>query len=185
MTEVSKTDRHHILLLTGTPGIGKTTVIREVAARLGHAHLAGFYTQEIRSGGQRQGFRLLSFDGQERVMAHIDFSHTYRVGKYGVDVTAIDEAVETALQLHPDIDLYLIDEIGKMECLSDRFVMTMRILLDSPKPIVATIGKKGSGFIQEVKQRRDALLWEITHTNRDAMPDQVLNWLSQYPGSRF
>ena len=87
------------LLLTGTPGIGKTTVIRRVVAQLELRQLRGFYTKEIREGGQRRGFRLLGFQGQERVIAHTAFPKSHRVGKYGVDVAAIDEA---AALLAPD-----------------------------------------------------------------------------------
>ena len=50
-----------VLLLMGVPGIGKTTVIRRVAARLKGRRLGGFYTEEIREDGVRRGF------GQETV----------------------------------------------------------------------------------------------------------------------
>ncbi|GMQ90266.1 MAG: hypothetical protein BMS9Abin10_0623 [Gammaproteobacteria bacterium] len=129
----------HVLLLTGPPGIGKTAAIRRVAEGLAGRRLGGFYTDEIRVQGQRQGFRLLTFDGRETVIAHIRHPKTYRVGKYGVDVSAIDAIVEGALGLDEQIDLYLIDEIGKMECLSRRFVSAMGKVLQVDKPVVATI----------------------------------------------
>ena len=44
----------HVLLLTGTPGVGKTTVISKVVAKLNRARLAGFYTEEIRVHGERR-----------------------------------------------------------------------------------------------------------------------------------
>ncbi|MFZ1060598.1 MAG: nucleoside-triphosphatase, partial [Candidatus Rokuibacteriota bacterium] len=47
----------HVLLITGNPGSGKTTVIRRVAAALSGRRLGGFYTEEIRVGGERRGFR--------------------------------------------------------------------------------------------------------------------------------
>jgi nucleoside-triphosphatase THEP1 len=82
------------------------------------------------------------FDGTERVIAHIDFPKMHRVGKYGVDVGAIDEATEL-LADDPAVQVYLVDEIGKMECLSERFVAAMRTLLIGPKPVVATIALRG------------------------------------------
>jgi nucleoside-triphosphatase len=83
----------HILLLTGAPGIGKTTIIKKVAERFKGKRLSGFYTEEIREHGERRGFRLVIFDGQERVIAHVDFPRAHCVGKYGVDVAALDEVV--------------------------------------------------------------------------------------------
>jgi nucleoside-triphosphatase len=164
----------HLLLLTGSPGVGKTTLICNVAAALSSKRLGGFYTAEIRRHGRRQGFRLVTFAGREAVIAHVDFSHGERISKYGVDVAVIDAVVEEALAVEESIDIYLVDEIGKMECLSGRFVAAMQALLDAGKPVVATIAQKGGGFIGEVKQRRDVELWELTRANRDSLPEKVL-----------
>ena len=45
------------LLLTGVPGVGKTTVIRKVADALAARRVRGFLTREMRSRGRRVGFR--------------------------------------------------------------------------------------------------------------------------------
>lgn len=169
----------NILLLTGTPGCGKTTAVRAVADRLGGRRLGGFYTEEIRSGGQRQGFRLIGFDHTETTIAHVEFESNHRVGKYGVDVAAVDEAAEKTLTLDAAIDVYFVDEIGKMECMSRRFVVLARRLLDAGAIVVATVSKKGGGFIDEVKQLGGAERWEVTRDNRDAMPDRMLAWLDE------
>ena len=169
----------HILLLTGAPGTGKTTIIKNVAERFKGKRLGGFYTEEIREHGERRGFRLVIFDGQERVIAHVDFPRAHCVGKYGVDVAALDEVVGSALVLDNAVTVYLVDEIGKMECLSVRFIAAMRALLKSPMTLVAAVALKGSGFIAEVKQRKDSLLWEVTRENRDGLPARILAWLDR------
>lgn len=110
-------------------------------------------------------------------MSHVDFPGPRRVGKYGVDVSVIDALAASALAEKDDTEVYLVDEIGKMECLSPRFVAALRGLLDSRKPVVATIARKGGGFIAEVKERRDVEIWEVTRANRDGMPKEVLAWL--------
>jgi nucleoside-triphosphatase len=166
-----------VLLLTGPPGCGKTTVIRAVATRLAGRRLGGFYTEEIREKRQRQGFRLVPFGGASVVMAHVDRPGAPRVGRYGVDVRAIDRAAGQALAISPRVEVYLIDEIGKMECLSAAFVALVRSLLEAETPLVASVGRQGPGLIAEVKQRHDVEIWEVTRDNRDAMPDRVLVWL--------
>jgi nucleoside-triphosphatase len=103
------------LLLTGRPGVGKTTVIRKLAGLLPGWRLGGFYTEEIRVRRTRVGFRILTFDCEERVMARVDFPGRNRVGRYGVDVAAIDAFAESALAYDDAIEAYLVDEIGKME----------------------------------------------------------------------
>jgi nucleoside-triphosphatase len=168
----------YALLLTGAPGVGKTTVIRRVAAQLEMRQLRGFYTEEIRDGGERRGFRLLGFHGQERLIAHTAFPKRHRVGKYGVDVAAIDDAA-ALLAPDPTARAYLVDEIGKMECLSERFVSAMRVLLAGRTPIVATVSLRGAGFIAEAKSLPQGLLWEVTHAIRDELPARVKSWLTE------
>src|SRR5437899_4943326 len=169
--------RSKLLLLTGVPGVGKTTVLRTLANALRGWRLAGFYTGEIRAAGERLGFRIATFDGRAQVMARVDFPGPCRVGKYGVDVTAIDRLAEAALALDPGVDAYLVDEIGRMECLSTTFIARMRALLVSGKPLIATVALRGGGFIQEVKECNGAQLWEVTHANRNGLPAQALAWL--------
>ncbi len=169
----------HILLITGIPGVGKTTVLRKVAERLGDVRFCGFYTEELREQSVRRGFRLIGFDGSEGVIAHVAFPQCRRVGKYGVDVAAMDRLAEATLAFHENCALYLVDEIGKMECMSQGFVAAMRTLLTSEKLLVATVSKTGRGFIEEVKTRNDVELLEVTHANRDSLPAVVLDWVDR------
>lgn len=162
-------------MLTGVPGAGKTTVLRRVLQHLAHRRAKGFYTEEMRSGGQREGFRLVTLDGQRVAIAHIGFRVGPRVGRYRVDVAAIDHAAGTALA--PGADVYLVDEIGKMECLSSGFVGAIGVLLEGNAPMVATVAKRGGGLIAEVKHRTDAEVWEVTAANRAGLPERVLEWL--------
>ncbi len=169
----------HILLLTGAPGVGKTTLLREVAARLSGRKLAGFYTEEIRTpDGERSGFRIAGFDGRSAVMAQAGFPGLHRVGRYGVDVAAIDALAPSFLAPDPSTDIYLVDEIGKMECLSEKFVAAMRALLETGKPVVATVALHGEGFIDEIKRWPDVQMWLVTRANRNRLANDILAWLS-------
>jgi nucleoside-triphosphatase len=165
------------LLLTGPPGVGKTTCLDGVADALGRARLGGFLTREIRVRGARRGFELITFAGRRGVIAHVDRPGGPRVGKYGVDLDVLEAMSQVALVVRDEVDVYLVDEIGKMECLSPTFVEAVRGLLIAGRPLVATVGERGGGFIAEVKRRPDVELWELTRANRDAMPARVLAWL--------
>jgi len=141
------------LLLSGPPGVGKTTVLAAVARRLGDRKLGGFLTEEIRPERQRLGFTLVPFQGEPRTMAHRDFSSRHRVGRYGVDVEAIDDIAKALLGPRVDAEVFLIDEIGKMEYFSRRFVEAILRLLDDPRPLIVSVALQGPGLISEVKQR--------------------------------
>jgi nucleoside-triphosphatase len=114
-------------------------------------------------------------------MAHVGF-RSPRVGRYGVDVSAIDAVAETALALDPAVDLYIVDEIGKMECLSQRFIGAMRALLDSEKRVLASLARSGGGFIREVRELRYAELVELTLRNRDALVGRIITWIGSTRG---
>ena len=174
-----RTPHRKALLLTGVPGVGKTTIVEDVARLTSGLTVRGFYTAEIREGGVRKGFRLLPFGGEARVLAHIDLVTPHRVGRYGVDVQMLEEVAAELLSTDPPADLYLIDEIGRMECMSGRFVNGMRRLLDGHHPTVATLAQRGGGFIAEVRRRPDVTIWEVTRANRDALSGRVLAWLSE------
>ena len=158
------------------PGVGKTTALRAAARKLGAFGLVGFYTEEIRVGRVREGFRLVTFAGEEAIIAHVDLPPP-RVSKYGVDVATIDRFAATLHERRTRSAIHLIDEIGKMECLSAAFVEAMRRLLQSGRPLVAAVAQRGGGFIQEVKRRRDVEVWNVTHATRDAMPDRIVAWV--------
>jgi nucleoside-triphosphatase len=171
------------LLLTGRPGVGKTTIIRAVGRMLSHRPLAGFFTEEIRVGGERRGFRLVTFGGEEAIIAHVDFPPP-RVSKYGVDVGSIEQFAIGLRDTGDPSAIHLIDEIGRMECLSTAFVRVMRQLLDGGRPFVATVGERGGGFIDEVKRRPSAEVWTVTEATRDLMPDRIIAWLGLAGESR-
>ena len=172
----------HALLLTGPPGIGKTTVIRRAAEELSDLKIRGFTTEEIREAGQRVGFRIETFDGATAVLAHVKIRSPHRVGKYGVDLTALDRIATDQLSRCSAGEVIFIDEIGKMETLSSYFVEKAESLLNSPVVLVATVGLRGGGFIEAVKRRPDVLLWTVSRSNREQMPAEVAAWVRQTLG---
>jgi nucleoside-triphosphatase len=151
-------------------------VLRKVARALRGRRLAGVIATEIRMGGERQGFEIASLDGASEVLAHVRIRSPYRVGRYGVDVAALDRIV--AAGLAPGAEVYLVDEVGKMECLSPRFVAAVEALLASRTPMVATVAARGGGFIERVKRRRGVELWTVGRGNRDALPARIVEWVS-------
>jgi nucleoside-triphosphatase len=162
------------ILVTGLPGVGKTTLIKKLAEVLNDLNPIGFYTAEIREDTIRRGFELIGLDGRRGLLSHIDIKSPYRVGKYKVDIKGFEDFLQTIPFLNPSTRLIVIDEIGKMECLSDQFKKLISGLFDSEKQVIATIALKGSGFIEEVKRRHDIVLFEITKSNRNSLLSDIL-----------
>ena len=167
------------LLLTGSPGCGKTTVIRRLVERLANRRVAGFYTQEIRLKGQRVGFEVRGLNGGHGILARVGFQSSHRVGRYGVDLGAFEQIVRDELiQGRGNVDAYIIDEIGKMESFSPVFLQAIAGVLDSPVPVVATIAAKGGGLVGQAKARPDVETITVTAENRDGLPADLASRLS-------
>jgi nucleoside-triphosphatase len=166
------------ILVTGAPGSGKTTLFRRLVDELQHLNPVGFYTSEIRKGGARQGFSLCGLDGRTGVLAHVEFCTGFRVGKYGVDVNEFENFLNGLSLLDRQAGPFMIDEIGKMECLSNRFSEIVKDILDSEKQLIATIAQKGGGLIADLKNRSGAQLFTLTRENQDALFGQIVSVLS-------
>jgi nucleoside-triphosphatase len=161
------------LLLTGPPGVGKTTLILRALAGLPPV-ASGFVTRELCQGGERVGFAVESLAGERRIMAHVDFRSPHRVGRYRVDLVAFEAvalpAIDPALG---DARLIVVDEIGKMECFSARFRQLVVAAMDSDRAVLATVALRGDRFVEGLKARPDVTLLHVTRQNRDELVDKV------------
>jgi nucleoside-triphosphatase len=167
------------ILLTGLPGCGKTTTVMQILERLDCERVAGFYTEEIRKEDKRKGFRWARLDGATGTLAHVGIRGSAKVGKYGVNVASFERQVVPILDVEQsDAELFVIDEIGKMECFSEKFVAAVRRLFASEKPVLATVAQKGSGLITEVKNYPGVRLFTLTRQDRDKTIDEVMQILS-------
>ena len=166
-------------LLTGRPSSGKTTAIIRLVERLSNICVSGFYTRELREGSGRVGFEAVGLScGRQATLAHVRSKSRLRVGRYGVEPAALISLVRAELDRPSvDVDVIVIDEIGKMELFCDEFVTAVRRLLDSPVPVLATLAMKGGGLIADVKARVDVRLVEVTAANRDSLPEYLEAWV--------
>jgi nucleoside-triphosphatase len=72
----------------------------------------------------------------------------------------------------------VIDEIGKMECLSPLFRQTLVKILDTKHRVIGSIAQKGDQFIQKIKERNDIMLVEVSEKNRDSLFDFLITILA-------
>ncbi len=162
------------ILITGAPGIGKTTLIIRLSEKLKSLNPIGFFTSEIRKNNIRVGFELISPDGRKFIFSHVEIDSPLRVGKYGVDISAFENFLESTDFLNPACNLILIDEIGKMECFSIKFKHLIEDLLKGEKSLIATIALRGEGFIHEVKEHPRVKSFELTRRNRNTLSGDIL-----------
>ena len=139
----------------------------------------GFYTEEIRSHGVRQGFRLITLDGQDTILSHIDIDSPYRVSKYGVDIDGLDRVGVSALRRAvQQCDLVVIDEIGKMELFSANFRQTVSQIIGSGKMVLGTIMLSPHPWADNIKRQPQVNLVTVTRDNHRQVLEKLQHWLN-------
>ena len=117
--------------------------------------VSGIITDEIREKGKRVGFYVEDISSKKKkIFASINFSEP-RVSKYGINVKAFEEIAISALKR--EADLYIIDEIGRMELYSKKFEDTVLEILTSKKDALATLHRK---YIEKYKKSGDVIWLE-------------------------
>ena len=174
---VGKKPMKPVYLLTGQPGTGKTSLIKQATAAM-KGKAGGFYTEEIRSRGIRQGFRLVTLDGDTAILAHVDIHSPYRVSRYWVDIDSLDQVGVSALrQAGQHCDLVVVDEIGKMELFSTSFRETVLQIIDSRKKVLGTIMRAPNPWADAIKLKPQVNLVEVTRVNHDQVLAELRQWL--------
>ena len=166
------------ILIQGPPRVGKTTAIEKIAKLL--ENVAGFYTEEIKEGEGRAGFKVRDFEGGEGILAHKKYKSPYRVGKYGVNIKSFESIAIPALKSGLERKkILLVDEIGKMEMFSDKFRKQITKALEVPNPVIATIPQKMTTQIRQMLKDKSYHLIRITKENRNKLPHLILNLLKE------
>ena len=144
------------LLLEGHPGIGKTTVTRRLLKLLQKAGVpvAGFTTGELRIGGRREGFVVEAVSGAREVLAHVDLPGPPRVGRYGVDLAALERVALPALREPGASGVVVVDELGRMELASAAFRAAVVELLGRDVAVVATVQRARHRFTDALRGPR-------------------------------
>ena len=165
------------ILLTGVPGVGKTTVVDRVVAHL-EDRPGGIITREIRERGRRSGFSIEALDGERRVLASKHLREGPRVGPYRVDVASLEGVGVAALaRALSSGRIAVIDEIGKMELISPAMRDMIMRVLDSDLDTVCTLGVSGNPFLDAIRRRSDVTVIQVTPGNREGLHRRVLEML--------
>ena len=174
------------ILLTGKPGVGKTTVLVETIGELEGRGLriGGMISREVRDGGVRVGFEISDLaSGRKGWLAHVAQQEGPQIGKYRVDLKDLVEIGVNAInQAASDstTSVIAIDEVGPMELCSEDFRNAVEKAVEAEKPLIGTIHYKArSTLIDDIRSRSNVKIIEITHDNRSYVKKAVLNELLQ------
>jgi nucleoside-triphosphatase len=167
-----------VLILTGNPGIGKTTVLmKTVNALKGRRYaVGGMISREVREGGRRVGFEILDLNsGRRGWLAHVNQKKGPQVGRYRVNIEDLNTVGAQVISYAVEkCDIIAIDEVGPMELFSEKFKEVVHRSLDSRKLVIAVVHWKAKdALIREAKSRQDSETTVVTIENRDKLPEAL------------
>jgi nucleoside-triphosphatase len=180
-------------LLTGPPGIGKSTVVSRVVYLLRSKGLGigGCLTKERREGRERVGFTVFDLmSGREAVLASSKKSLGPRVGRYRVNIQGLVEVGARALrEAAATADVIVIDEVGPMELTSPEFKRGVELCLDSQKPILAVMHEQMKDpLIERFRAMPGKTVLEVTLHNREglaaSLAEQILALIPAEAGNQ-
>ena len=99
-------------------------------------------TEEIRKDGERVGFKIVSLNDKEGILADVDLDSPYKISKYGVNLEVFEDIGLKELYRaidSKDINYLIIDEIGPMQLFSNEYKELLLKLLTIDKIVIGTI----------------------------------------------
>ncbi len=170
------------VLLTGPPGVGKTTVVVRSVERLRDegVGVAGFWTEEVRHGDGRIGFDIVRTDGTRTPLSRKGAESEVRVGSHAVLVDAASEAFDESRRTLATLDegVFVLDEFGPMEFQVPAFRALADAVLGSDAVLLATYKQGGAHeIVGRLRGLPGALDWTVTRENRDGLPRQAADAL--------
>jgi nucleoside-triphosphatase len=177
-------DRLRVILLTGRPGVGKTTIVNRVYEHYsaGGFKVEGMTTREVREAGARTGFMITDLSsGQEGWLAKKDLTAGPRVGSYVVVSDDLEKIGVAALErsMNGAADLVIIDEIGPMEMTSASFRNNIFKVLNGNRTVLATV-KYGSRYPEVEKTLQKSVHWEVTKENRESIYRMIIRQIDDW-----
>lgn len=168
-----------LFILTGPPGVGKTTVVLKVIKMLKERGISvgGIISKEVKSCGRRVGFEMIDVaTGERETLASLN-GEGARMGKYKVNLKGLAEFASKKLESAiKNFEVVVCDEVGPMELLSPEFRRVALKLREVEKlALIVVHYKMKDPVIKAIKEDPSAELFEVTYENRDELPRRMFN----------
>jgi len=166
-----------IWLISGPPGVGKSTAVSKVVLRLKSAGVmvGGCTTSEQKSGGARVGFEVRDLTtGRSGQLASLASKFGPRVGRYRVNLTDIARVGASGLEAAAaSSELIVIDEVGPMELVSPEFRRAVQKCIESGKPILAVVHERLEDDLLNELRTKATDTFTLSVENRNEVTEEL------------
>lgn len=182
------------ILLVGTAGSGKTSVLQRTISLLPKVRFGGFFVRALRGGpqpptraatapGQREpaARHLVLVRGRVRELADRPVArHLEGTRITVVDPTSLSEdglpCLEEALR---GSDVVVVDELDRLAGASAELEGPVRAAFDGPRPVLASARSTERPWIAELAERPDTLVVEVKRSNRAGLEAELADRLME------
>ncbi|MEM4359284.1 MAG: NTPase [Candidatus Bilamarchaeaceae archaeon] len=162
--------------ITGLPKSGKTTILRKLIEEFKKRGLkvGGFISPEEREHGTREGFYVQDIDTGRIGRLASTKGDGPKVSKYHVDIKSFESIAVPIMKKVDEYDVLIIDEIGRMEMKSKKFVELLDEVFESQTPVIASIHQD-----YVLTYAVNGEIFVVTPTTREAVFIDLLNKATQ------
>jgi nucleoside-triphosphatase len=162
------------IILTGASGVGKTTIVMDVAQKLKARGLrvGGVISREVRTNNVRIRFEFIDLATNDRDILASITGNGPRVGKYYVNLS------ERLINVLVTSEVIICDEIGPMELKSKELVDVVKNLLNTDKKVIVVMHQKLEHPLADEIRKKSSSLISINLRNREGLIEILLDRLS-------
>jgi len=184
-----KINNKNVIMLTGDPGAGKSTIADNVLKRLlvektiNIADVFGYKTGRILDPkGGLERFEFVTYGGERCVLASVNRKTDNRYMSLFVNKNAFDQTLTMEFERAKTCarPIIHIDEIGLMEKISPRYIdMLTGLIRDLKAPVIAVIKFIAKDdFLDKIKSFDNVELYIVTESDRKKIEAEVFEKFS-------
>ncbi len=165
-------------LIVGDRGVGKSTLIRRVLKELNRPVFGYETKKEAQAEDPLRGCPIYIYDaGKPHVRSPENLIGYHREQNTAAITAAFERYAPKLLLTVPENAVVELDEIGFLEAKSETFCRAVMGLLDGSRPVIAAVKNKDIPFLCTLRCHPNARCFYITPENRDALFEEVLDFM--------
>ena len=167
------------LFLTGEIGMGKSTLLKKLIEKI-NTSIGGYVTERVIDNNALKYNLISLYDGNEEyTISKMPLNKNSNVPE--IFLSSFNDGVFNILEKSfYERNVIIMDELGFMESKAYRFQNIVFRLLDSSKTVIGVLKKRDCAFLNNIRNRKDVIIIEVTEENRNILLEKLLLILNSF-----